>query len=84
MIATPHWDYYEEDFAQADQLLRCGAMGGMPPEVAAAVRRGDIVVVRFEGPELTARKGEALATGAELVAEIIRGCRSRAGGGTLG
>ena len=48
VTASRRWDYYEEVFAQADQLLECEAMAGMPAEIAAVLRPGEVMVVRFD------------------------------------
>ena len=65
IVATPHWDIYEENMEDYSLLIRAGELGGVGPRYSGMRR------VRFDQGELRSELDEAIAE-ARSQAESLR------------
>ncbi|CAK0872167.1 unnamed protein product [Prorocentrum cordatum] len=65
VVVTPHFDIYEEDFADALQLCPVGPLGGLPTKLSGHILRTDMD--RYKRNE-----ARLLAEGKQLASEIRR------------
>ncbi|CAK0892485.1 unnamed protein product, partial [Prorocentrum cordatum] len=65
VVVTPHFDIYEEDFADALQLCPVGPLGGLPTKLSGHILRMDMY--RYKRNE-----ARLLAEGKQLASEIRR------------